>query len=248
MKNSIDANQKWQKTFNLIQKWYMIVCETRIWYHQARMSRCTQNTQKIRFYLYEVHFNFEINAEMLIVQFNRFKIDLSNVFIIKWIAWIWLFDFKVKHIQEKKHTTIDELFKRSVIDEKIKQQTNEFDIDDWIDVDLNFIRTYSILMKIKPVLIKNENYNQKSKKITAYLFYMKKSFIMIIKKFNSFKQKTLRYKMQNDHFFQKNSKNVFMRKIIDFMKDRFWIIQHLHDKFDHKKKEETYCQIINQYW
>ena len=95
---------------------------------------------------------------------------------------------------------------------------------------------YSISMKIEFVLTENENYNQKNKKIIAYFFNMKKSFVMIIKKFHSFKQKKLRYKEQNHHFFRKNNKNVFIRKIIDFMKNKFRIIQHLHDDFNHKKK------------
>ena len=100
---------------------------------------------------------------------------------------------------------------------------------------------------MKFVLIENENYNQKSKEITAYFFNMKKSLVMIIKKFNSFKHEILRYKIQNHHFFRRNSKNVFMRKIIDFMNDKFRIIQHLHDEFNHKEKEKTYRRIIDRY-
>ena len=103
-------------------------------------------------------------------------------------------------------------------------------------------------MKIEFVLTKNENYNQKSKEIAAYFSNMKKSFVMILKEFNSFKQEILRYKMQNHHFFRNNSKNVFMRKIIDFMKDKFQIIQYLHDEFDYKKRGRIYRRIIDRYW
>ena len=86
--------------------------------------------KKIRFWLYEIHFILKTNAKILIVQLNRFETDLSSVLIAKWIAWIRLFDFEIKHIQNKKHTTIDNLSKRSIIDEKIRQQANKLDIDD----------------------------------------------------------------------------------------------------------------------
>ena len=42
-----------------------------------------KSLKRIRFWLYEVYFILKTNAKMLIVQFNRFEIDLSNVFITK---------------------------------------------------------------------------------------------------------------------------------------------------------------------
>ena len=39
--------------------------------------------EKRQFWLYEIHFILKTNAKILIVQFNRFEIDLSNVFITK---------------------------------------------------------------------------------------------------------------------------------------------------------------------
>ena len=37
---------------------------------------------------------------------------------------------KLNTLKKKKHTTIDKLFKRSIIDEKVKQQANKLDVDD----------------------------------------------------------------------------------------------------------------------
>ena len=39
--------------------------------------------KKIRFWLYKVHFILETNAKMFVAQFNRFEIDLSDVFIMR---------------------------------------------------------------------------------------------------------------------------------------------------------------------
>ena len=79
------------------------------------------------------------------------------------------------------------------------------------------------------------------------MFHLKKSERMSRKKFNIFKTKTMRYKIQNDHFFRKNSKNLSLRKIIDAFENRLRIIHQLHDETDHKKRESIYRRIANRY-
>ena len=50
---------------------------------------------------------------MLIAQLNRFETDLSKVLLTKWLIWIRFFDFDVRHVLETKHTTMNELSRKS---------------------------------------------------------------------------------------------------------------------------------------
>ena len=65
--------------------------------------------KKIRFWLYKMRFIIEIDANILMTQFNRSAANLLKALIIRWLTWIKLFDFNVKHVFDKKHIIIDNL-------------------------------------------------------------------------------------------------------------------------------------------
>ena len=61
-------------------------------------------------------------------------LDLLDALITQWIAWIWLFNFKVWYVSERRYSTADDLFCRfrnKLINEKEK---DEADINNFIDV------------------------------------------------------------------------------------------------------------------
>ncbi len=99
--------------------------------------------------------------------------------------------------------------------------------------------------KLSSILI--FEYFEKSQKIVVYLFTFRKSFEMSLKEFNKFKKKILRFKLQRDQFFRRNSKNVFMRRMIDDFEERQRILKQLHDENDHRNKKNIYKKIIDRY-
>jgi hypothetical protein len=90
-------------------------------------------------------------------------------------------------------------------------------------------------------------YFEKSQKIVVYLFTLRKSSEMSLKKFNKFKKKILKFKLQRNQFFRRNSKNVSMRRVIDDLEERQRILKQFHDESDHRDKENIYKRIINRY-
>ena len=68
--------------------------------------------KKVRFWLYEVRFIIEIDVNILIVQFNRSAAVFSEILMIRWLIWIRLFDFNVRHVLNKKYIAADELFRK----------------------------------------------------------------------------------------------------------------------------------------
>jgi hypothetical protein len=59
-----------------------------------------------------MYFVLEIDAHVLLYQLNRFGTDLPGTLVTRWLAWIRLFDFDVRHIFGIKHTVADGFFRR----------------------------------------------------------------------------------------------------------------------------------------
>ena len=76
---------------------------------------------------------------MLVFQLNSTGADIFGALIMKLIAWICFFDFKINHMPGKKHTVADGLSRRGVIPVEMKKQAKEKNIDDFIDTQLNFL-------------------------------------------------------------------------------------------------------------
>lgn len=70
---------------------------------------------------------------------NKIVTDLSSALIINWLAWIWNFDYIIKHVFENRHITTNELSDKFAIEKQIWERDNEKNIDDFIQNDLKLI-------------------------------------------------------------------------------------------------------------
>jgi hypothetical protein len=133
---------------------------------------------------------------------------------------------------QKTYIAANELSRRSVTKTEIKIESRELDIDDFIDAKLNFLRVYSISIS-DDELVLNASYSDKSQKIAIYLTFLRRSIEMTVKEFRVFKNKILRFRVEREHLFRRNSKNVLSRRVVNQLKDRFRIIQKFHDESEH---------------
>ena len=92
--------------------------------------------QKLRFWLYGTHFILETDANTLVAQLNRAATDLPGALVTRWIAWIQLFDFEVRHIKGNKNTAADGLSRRPLQSDDSESDA-EMDIDEWITAELD---------------------------------------------------------------------------------------------------------------
>ena len=65
---------------------------------------------------HSIKFTVEIDAKTLLHQLNLPIVDLLGAMVTRWITWIRLFDFKVRHIPGRQHSGPDGLSKRQVDD------------------------------------------------------------------------------------------------------------------------------------
>ena len=69
-------------------------------------------------------------------QLNRAATDHLKALIIRWLAWIRLFDFEVRHVPRKQYTAADALSRRLRHPDNTRFNEEE-DINDWIFFKLN---------------------------------------------------------------------------------------------------------------
>ena len=63
---------------------------------------------------------------------------------------------------------------------------------------------------------------------------------MNTKKFNAFKKKAVKFKVQDNHSFYQNSKNASMHQVVNDFVERQTIFHQLDNESDHKRRESTY--------
>jgi hypothetical protein len=88
--------------------------------------------KKLQVWIIGCHFILETDANVLVAQLNRAATDHPGALITRWLAWIRLFDFEVRHIPGKQHTAADALSRRPRHPEDTDSDEEKEDIDDWI--------------------------------------------------------------------------------------------------------------------
>ena len=163
-----------------------------------------------------MRFTIEIDVNTLIAQLNHSAVDFSKILMTRWLAWIRLFDFDVRHVSDKKHIAADELSRRLRELSNDIDEVHEKNIDDFINDQFNCVRVCSVRVNENDdeQSLKNK-YFEKFQKITHYLITLARPSHLDRKKFRKFKNWVLQFLVRDRHLFKQVNKNVSLRKIID---------------------------------
>ena len=74
----------------------------------------------------------ETDAKTLVAQLNRTATDLPGAVVVRWIAWLRLFDFDVKHVPGNKNTAADGLSRKPATQREIDEAERE-DIEEFLE-------------------------------------------------------------------------------------------------------------------
>jgi ribonuclease HI len=94
--------------------------------------------KKFRFWLYGCYFTIETDAQTLVWLLNQPPNDLPNAMMTRWLAYIRLFDFHVKHIPGNKNGGADALSRRGPGPDDLPE--DEDDADNYFDAKLYSIQ------------------------------------------------------------------------------------------------------------
>ena len=203
--------------------------------------------KKVRFWLYEVQFIIEIDVNILISQFNRSVTDLSKILMIRWLIWICVFDFDVRHVFDKRHIATDKLSRKLC---ELLNNINEIykeNIDNFINDQFNCVQIFSMQVNENDneQFMKNE-YFKKFQRIVHYLITLTRSKHLNRKKFHKFKNWTLQFFIRDRHLFKRVNKNILWWKVIDKTENQAIILKQFHNKNEHRERKEIYRCVTNK--
>ena len=215
--------------------------------------------RKVRYWLYGVHFILETDAQVLVAQLSRSATDLPGSLVTRWIAYIRLFDFEVRHVPGQKHTAADGLSRRPRTDSDDIDELYEDDIEDFIDAEINSYqvglltadnnsqsRSGSTTSYEAPLL--REGYSEASWQIAEYLTTLVRPKEMSKAEFRKFKKKALCYTVSEGVLYRAAQKNIPIRVVVDSKEERAEVLKELHDRAGHRGVEATYHKIALRYF
>jgi hypothetical protein len=217
-----------------------------------------QALKKLRPYLYGVQFVVETDANTLVAQLNRTATDLPNAMVTRWLAWIQMFDFDVRHVPGKKNVVADALSRKPT--GPIADEDGE--LDDWVDNHLDAVH-----VNVRPIAVWQPSgdgsaspagedsdapldgtYGEQSQQIARWLLTMRRPAQMTRSEFRNFKRSAMRYVVRDRQLFRKQSKNVPLVRVVDDARGREEILARLHDESGHRGREGTYRKVADRYF
>jgi len=197
--------------------------------------------KKLRVYLYEVRFVMEIDARTLVYQLNLPASDLPGAVVNRWLAWIRLFNFDIKHVTGKKHGGPDGLSSRKQSEDDSDDDDSD-ELDECMDADLTHA-----MVNNGDGDAENDNVPDELRRIKYYLLTLERPDGMTDKAFRAFVQYATEFLVNEGLLFRRAKLNMPPRRVIWDRNDQNNIIQQLHDESGHRGKKRTYQKVALRY-
>ena len=220
--------------------------------------------KKVRIYLFGISFTVETDARTLVAQLNQSALDVPGALVNRWLAWIRLFDFEVRHVAGTKHLAADGLSRRPWTPED--DEESEEDVEEFLDNQLYCVGVHSMRLIVAAIGVENEDpgdqelpwttvlnpaseYTEVHEEYARWLSSLKKPGKYRGRQWTKFKGEAMKYLVRDGELFRRGSKNVPLRRVVDRKEDQQEIIASQHDSNGaHKRVETTYRRVAGTYW
>lgn len=223
--------------------------------------------RRLRNYLYGVRFLLETDAKVLISQLNDSFSSLPGAALSRWIAYIKMFDFEIKHVSGKRNTIADALSRKPSGPSDQEDEKWEGDLDDFIDAQLNMITLLPVDLEAQSndsdlqdepqpaILFPTDKWSAESQEIARYLTTLRLPKRLSAdqtekgrKARTKFKNKAVGYVVSEGILWKKGGKNQLNRRVIDHEPTKRRLIADLHIQYGHKGRDSTYRRISGIYY
>ena len=204
--------------------------------------------KKFRFWVYGRHFQLHTDAQTLVWLLNQVPNDLPNAMMTRWLTYIRLFDFEVRHVPGNKNGGADALSRRGRAPEDLTDDEN--DADNYFEAKLNTIRaapsrSHDVLVG---VWLKDAEYMGDDLVLGKYLESLQRPVGMDDEEFMKLRRKSKGFLIKNGYLFRKSRKcGLPPRRVIGLPDQRRQVIQQLHDECGHRGRNMTYEFIKRRY-
>jgi Integrase zinc binding domain/RNase H-like domain found in reverse transcriptase/Reverse transcriptase (RNA-dependent DNA polymerase)/Chromo (CHRromatin Organisation MOdifier) domain len=210
--------------------------------------------RKSRLWLYGVPFTVESDANTLIAQLNGSITSLPNAMLTRWIAYIRLFDFSLRHVPGRVHSAADGLSRRG-----LQSADDEPDITPDIEdiIEAGICRVFGIAEPKKPFVrasnatgrILLDEFNNESETIARYLTSLKRPEGMSRSAFRDFRRRATRFLVQDGILYRRAVKGTPLRRVVDQPERKVELVRQFHDNtLCHRGREATYHIVADKFW
>ena len=123
--------------------------------------------KKLRFWLFGRYFSVRTDSQTLVWLLNQPPNDLPNAMMTRWLSYIRLFDFDVKHLPGHKNGGADALSQRGQAPEDAEEDENE--ADDYFDAKLYAITAGNRQPTLSRVYLHEADYDGEDLILGKYL-------------------------------------------------------------------------------
>ena len=204
--------------------------------------------KKLQFWLYGRHFLVETDAKTLVWLLNQTPNDLPNAMITRWLTYIRLFDFDVKHIAGTKNGAADALSRRGRAPE---DSDEDEDVDAFFDAKLYNVSAHQgedpNPNPIARIWLVEGVYEGEDLRIGQYLESMERPEGLTTPQFRSFPKKALGFLVRDGHLYKRGRRGSPHRRVLGTVPQRQEVIKERHDETGHRGRQGTYEHVSRRY-
>ena len=185
----------------------------------------------------------ETDAQTLVWLLNQPPNDLPNAMMTRWLAYIRLFDFHVKHILGNKNGTADALSRRSAGPADLPE--DEDDADDYFDAKLysiqaSYCAAYSPTARI---YLHDAEYDGDDLILGRYLETLQRPDGLNDHEFERLRKKFRSFLVCDGYLYKRSRKCHLPRRVVGKPEQRNEVLCELHDEHGHRGQQVTYDQL-----
>jgi hypothetical protein len=201
--------------------------------------------KKFRFWLYGRYFTVETDAQTLVWLLNQPPNDLPNAMMTRWLSYIRLFDFDVKHIKDEKNGAADGLSRRGLAD---ADSDEDDDPDASFDAKMNAISVERAEYCIARVWLHEAEYVGEDLMLGRYLETLQRPQDIDDRQYQRIRKLARMFFVRDGYIFKRGKhRGQPPRRVIGTPEQRRKVLQELHDEIGHRGRDTTFSHVNRRY-
>jgi ribonuclease HI len=199
--------------------------------------------RRLRSMIYGIPFVLETDSQVLVHQINGKADDVPGSLVLRWISYLLLFDFTVRHVPGKKNRVADGLSRKHAGPSDQMDAQVEGDIEEFVDLHLNTVQVNG-----EPEIL-DGTYSQEHKDIAKYLCTFEKPEGLTRSQLQWFKRKALSFFVQGRRLWKRAKRDYDSPLlVVDDPEIQKHLIKNYHFDSGHKGREVTYNLVKRRYF
>ena len=195
----------------------------------------------------------EINAKTLLHQLNLPIVDLPGAMVTRWISWIRLFDFTVRHVARRQHSGPDGLSRRpSDSDEEDDNDSVEECINDNLGINTISVTVKSPLApapnELFNVMPNDGEYDEHHLTIIRFLQTLQIPPSIQADTGRKFRMEATKYQIAREILFCREKVGKPALRVICREDRQRAILAALHDESGHRGRDATVKKVMERCW